>query len=81
MVDDFSGYRRCSAPASPMLGCWAHARRKFHDLHQASGSPVAQEALTRIAALSTGWKRRPEIGPPKTAKPIGRHTPRRGCTR
>jgi transposase len=31
--------------------CWAHARRKFNDLLQATGSPVAQEALHRIAKL------------------------------
>jgi transposase len=33
------------------LGCMAHARRKFFDLHAANGSPIALEALTRIAAL------------------------------
>jgi transposase len=31
--------------------CWAHARRGFYELHQASQSPVAAEALTRIGAL------------------------------
>ena len=31
--------------------CWAHVRRKFHDIHAAGRSPIAQEALTRIAAL------------------------------
>ena len=31
--------------------CWAHVRRKFYDLQQAHRSPVAQEALERIAAL------------------------------
>jgi transposase len=31
--------------------CWAHARRKFFDLQQAHASPVASEALVRIAAL------------------------------
>jgi transposase len=35
------------------LACWAHARRKFFDLFQASQSPVAQEALKRIAVLYT----------------------------
>jgi len=30
---------------------WAHARRKFFDLFQASQSPIAQEALNRIAVL------------------------------
>jgi hypothetical protein len=31
--------------------CWAHVRRKFFDFHEATGSPIAQEALLRIAAL------------------------------
>jgi transposase len=31
--------------------CWAHVRRKFYDLEVAHRSPVATEALERIAAL------------------------------
>jgi transposase len=31
--------------------CWAHVRRKFYDLHVAHNSPVAAEAIERIAAL------------------------------
>src|SRR5882724_12678919 len=31
--------------------CWAHARRAFYDLHQATKSPIATEALERIAEL------------------------------
>jgi transposase len=31
--------------------CWAHVRRKFYDLHLAHHSPVAAEAMERIAAL------------------------------
>lgn len=31
--------------------CWAHVRRKFFDVHAATQSPVAKEALDRIAAL------------------------------
>jgi transposase len=31
--------------------CWAHVRRKFFDVHAATGSPIAKEALDRIAAL------------------------------
>ena len=31
--------------------CWAHARRKFFDVHAATQSPLAHEALQRIAAL------------------------------
>lgn len=34
--------------------CWAHVRRKFHDIHAAGGtSPLAREALERIGKLYT----------------------------
>jgi transposase len=33
--------------------CWAHARRKFHDIHAAGTSPIAREVLERIGALYT----------------------------
>jgi transposase len=32
-------------------GCWAHVRRKIFDVHAATGSPLAGEALERIGAL------------------------------
>src|SRR5438046_1944129 len=32
-------------------GCWAHVRRKFFDVHVATGSPIAKEAVDRIAQL------------------------------
>ena len=56
MVDDYGGYKSlfCSEgekPAYIELACLAHARRKFFDLHQVSQSPLALDALTRIAAL------------------------------
>jgi transposase len=31
--------------------CWAHVRRKFYDIHVATDSPIASEALTRIGEL------------------------------
>jgi transposase len=31
--------------------CWSHVRRKFFDVHEASQSPIAKDALDRIAAL------------------------------
>jgi transposase len=31
--------------------CWAHARRKFYELMEAHRSPIATEAVERIAAL------------------------------
>lgn len=51
MVDDYSGYKALFANGVTELGCWAHARRKFIDLHKASGSQIAQQAIGRIAAL------------------------------
>lgn len=51
MVDDFSGYKALFAKGITELGCWAHARRKFFDLHAANKSTLAEEALQRIAAL------------------------------
>jgi hypothetical protein len=32
-------------------GCWAHVRRKFFDVHAATGSPIAKAALDRIGQL------------------------------
>jgi hypothetical protein len=34
-----------------LAACWAHARRKFYEIHKANGSPIAAEALRRIAEL------------------------------
>ncbi len=51
MVDDYGGYKAGFAAGITELGCWAHARRKFVDQHKASGSPVAREAIERIAVL------------------------------
>jgi len=63
LVDDYAGYKALFAatrahPESQRLlepcielACLAHARRKFFDLFQASQSPIAQEALNRIAKL------------------------------
>ena len=33
------------------VACWAHARRKFHEIHVIHASPTTTEALARIAAL------------------------------
>jgi transposase len=33
------------------VSCWAHARRKFHDIHVVHASPTTTEAIARIGAL------------------------------
>jgi transposase len=53
MVDDYSGYKALFTAGPTELACLAHIRRKFFDVHAASGSPVAEEALRRIAQLYT----------------------------
>src|SRR4051812_39011808 len=51
MVDDYVGYKALLTAGPIELACLAHIRRKFFDVHAASGSPVAAEALRRIAQL------------------------------
>jgi transposase len=51
MVDDYVGYKALFTEGPIELACLAHIRRKFFDVHAASGSPVAEEALRRIAQL------------------------------
>jgi transposase len=51
MVDDYSGYKELFRQGVVELGCFAHARRKFFELHAANGHPVAAEALVRIGEL------------------------------
>jgi transposase len=51
-ADGYAGFNRLyEKGAVREAGCWAHVRRKFHDLFQAHRSPVAKEALERIAQL------------------------------
>jgi transposase len=56
-VDGYAGYRRLAtgerAGGQPLVlaQCWSHARRKLIDATPRAGSPVAEEALARIAAL------------------------------
>ena len=50
-VDDYNGYKALFAGGVTEVACWAHARRKFFDLHAAGGHPVAAEAIERIGRL------------------------------
>ncbi len=48
-VDGYAGFNRVGSVE--LAFCWAHVRRKFFDFHHATGSPIAAEALRRIAEL------------------------------
>ena len=51
-ADGFAGFNRLYETGTIVeAACWAHVRRKFHDLYEAHASPIAKEALERIAAL------------------------------
>ena len=51
VCDDFTGYKALFAQGVTELGCMAHARRKFYDLHTASKSEIARDALQYIGQL------------------------------
>lgn len=51
VCDDFTGYKALFAQGITELGCMAHSRRKFYDLHAASKSHIAQDALQYIGEL------------------------------
>ena len=51
-ADGYAGFNELFAGGRiAEAACWAHVRRKFFDVHAATGSPIAKEALDRIGEL------------------------------
>ena len=51
-ADGYAGFNKLYETGRIVeAACWAHVRRKFHDLYQAHRSPIAKEALERIGQL------------------------------
>ncbi|HYA79510.1 MAG TPA: IS66 family transposase [Methylocystis sp.] len=51
-VDGYAGYRALAEKGDVSLAfCWAHLRRRFYERFVSEASPIAAEALQRIAAL------------------------------
>jgi hypothetical protein len=51
-VDGYAGFERLTGKGDVVLAaCWAHTRRKFYEVAEAIGSPVAAEALRRVGGL------------------------------
>jgi transposase len=57
-ADGYAGFNalfvddpKTGQPRLREVGCWAHARRKIYDVYEETASPLAKEALERIAAL------------------------------
>jgi hypothetical protein len=54
--DGYAAYKKFAGPACDeqrvtLVFCWSHVRRGFYDLAKPGTSPIATEALKRIAAL------------------------------
>ena len=50
-ADAYAGFDRLYGERIQEAACWAHVRRKFYEIHVAHASPIAAEALDRIARL------------------------------
>jgi transposase len=51
-ADAFAGFQQLYEGGTiNEVACWAHARRKFHEIHIAHSSPTSAEAIERIAVL------------------------------
>ncbi|NND59867.1 MAG: IS66 family transposase, partial [Gammaproteobacteria bacterium] len=51
-ADGYAGFNHLYVNGDVIeVACWAHVRRKFYDIVQATGSPIATEAIERIAML------------------------------
>jgi len=51
-VDGYAGFERLTSHGDIVLAaCWAHTRRKFYEVAEAENTPLAHEALRRIASL------------------------------
>ena len=50
-ADAYAGFHHLYGEDIYEVACWAHARRKFHEIHVVHQSPTTTEALNRIGAL------------------------------
>ncbi len=51
VCDDYGGYKACFEQGITEVGCMAHARRKFFELHDRGKSLIAEQALVLIGQL------------------------------
>lgn len=66
MCDDYAGYKALFASGDVIEGgCWAHARRKFHNVYVANESEIAEKALAYIQQLYHHEERTKNLSPPE----------------
>lgn len=75
--DGYTVYEKISKtfPEVVLVGCWAHARRKFIEAEQGGNPELAKEALRHIRALYRleRWFRDKELKPPDVVRLRRRH--------
>jgi len=65
VCDDYAGYKAGFGNGITEIGCMAHARRKFFDLHVANKSQLAEQALVYIGQLYELQRQAKELEPDK----------------
>ncbi len=65
VCDDYSGYKAGFGNGIIEIGCMAHARRKFYDLHEANQSTLAAQALEYIGQLYRVERETKDLPPDK----------------
>ena len=65
VTDDYAGYKACFEMGVTEVGCMAHARRKFHELHVHHQSPVGEQALAIIQQLYEVERDAATLDPPQ----------------
>ena len=68
VCDDFAGYKESFKRGITEIGCMAHARRKFFDLHAASQSQLAEYALQQIGLLYEIERQAKDLDPDQRQK-------------
>lgn len=63
ICDDYTGYKAGFALGITEVGCWAHARRKFHELLERNDSPIAKKTLAYIGTLYDIERQATELPP------------------
>ena len=72
-VDGYAGYRALAEKGDVSLAfCWSHVRRRFYELAVADASPIAAEALQRIARALCRSRRTSAAAAPRNAAPPAR---------
>ena len=63
VCDDYSGCKAGFATGITEVGCWANARRKFHELTERNDNPIAKKALGYIGTLYEIERQGTELSP------------------